>query len=202
LSPKEPNPNPQELWQRMVNLEEDAYRDFADLFGRRFRSIFMSRGLPMADAEDLAATCVTDIALKVGRYDPRRGSFGAWVFTLARHALADWWRQHRTSLPFSDRPTPQPPSEEEPEESRSEVVAAVREAMTQIPERDQVLLRMRNLEAVQPYSAIAERLGIRPETARVRHLRALRRLKAILGKDPRVRTLLERHEHRSRRRAS
>lgn len=195
----------EDLWQRMVLLEDNAYREFSDLFGWRFRSFFMSRGVPMAEAEDLAVDCVTDVALKVNRYDPEKGRFGAWVYTLARHALADWWRRHRTSLPLSDETAAaeyqRDSIAEEPTERQTDIVDAVREAMAQIPEHDQILVRMRELESDQPYSAIAKRLGIRTGTARVRHHRALRRLKTILGKDPRIQPLLEHHQPRVRRHA-
>src|SRR3954468_17271177 len=44
---------------------EDAYLRFSEHFGPKFYAQFRLRGLSPGDAEDLAISCVTDIALKV-----------------------------------------------------------------------------------------------------------------------------------------
>jgi len=87
----------EDLAARMIELDEDAFREFAEFFAPKFRAFFLARGLGILDAEDLTITCITDIALKVPRYRPTHGAnFEKWVFTLARHSLADWWRDHQT----------------------------------------------------------------------------------------------------------
>jgi RNA polymerase sigma factor (sigma-70 family) len=160
------------------------------------RAFFVRRGLSTTDAEDLAMSCITDLALKSDRYDPERGGgrFASWVFTLARHALADWWRKHQptSALPES-LATPETGLLEESAEV-SAVVDAVREAVAKLPETDRHLLRLRDLERNEPYSEIARELGIRTETARVRHLRSLRRLRSLLESDSRVQPLLHRRQ--------
>lgn len=179
------------LAARMLALEEEAFTDFARVFGPRFRAYFIRRGLPVVDAEDLAVSCVTDIALKIEKYKPvAGGGFEAWVFTLARRALFDWWRERRATEPLpDDLPAPLPG---EPEEGELAVVEAVRDAVAQLPEADQALIELRDLGGEYTYSEISQQLGLSPQGARVRHFRALKRLKSILEKDPRIGKLLER----------
>ncbi|HEX7788564.1 MAG TPA: sigma factor, partial [Methylomirabilota bacterium] len=114
-------------------MEEDAYREFAGYFGPRFRAFFLSRGLPVGETEDLATNCVTDIALKVGKYDPSRGGgrFEAWVFTLARRALVDWWRRRRAAEPLPDD-LAFPEAVDEPTDNLAEAVDALREALAKL----------------------------------------------------------------------
>jgi RNA polymerase sigma factor (sigma-70 family) len=184
-------PDFEALPRRMVAMEEDAFREFAEFFGPRFRALFLSRRLPSAEADDLAISCVTDIALKIDKYDASRGGhFEAWVFTLARRNLIDWWRRHQDAEPLPDDLTFSGTIQDE-SESLTEVVDAVREAVAKLPVNDQALVRFRDLGGMEPYSHIAERLGIQPETARVRHYRALRRLRALLEPDPRIQRLLQ-----------
>jgi RNA polymerase sigma-70 factor (ECF subfamily) len=185
----------EELPQRLAALDEGAFREFAALFGPRLRALFVRRGLSTTDAEDLAMSCVTDISLKIDRYDPERGGhFAAWVFTLARHALADWWRKHR-AIDMLPESLAAPEGELLMDSATvSGVVDAVREAVAQLPEPDRHLLRLRDLERNEPYSEIARQLGIRTETARVRHLRSLRKLRSLLESDSRIQPLLSRQQ--------
>lgn len=175
---------------RMAALEEQSYVDFADIFGPRLKTYFMRRGLSPADAEDLSVSCVTDIALKISKFQPiREGGFEAWVFTLARHSLSDWWRARHETLPLPEQLEAMPHSDEP--EPQPEVVTAVRDALEQLSETDRSLIRLRNLGAEHTYAEIGERLGLRSQTARVRHFRALKRLKAILEVDVRLSRFLK-----------
>jgi RNA polymerase sigma factor (sigma-70 family) len=175
----------------MLALEDEAYNEFARIFGPRLRALFIRQGLTMADAEDLAVSCVTDIALKVEKYKQiSEGGFGAWVFTLARHALADWRRSHHPTEELPDDLAAQLiPADDE--EQNLDAILAVREALAQFSEMDQSLILLRNLGDEYSYAELSERLGISREAARVRHFRALKRLKVILEKDPRIKSLLE-----------
>lgn len=180
------------LATRMLALEEEAFNEFASVFGPRFRAFFVRRGLTAMDAEDLAVSCVTDIALKVEKFrSVTGGGFEAWVFTLARRALFDWWRQRQETVPLSED-LPAPSAEEEDVESDPGVIAAVREALGQLPESEQKLVMLRNLGPEHTYADLSAQLGVTPEAARVRHFRAMKRLKSILENDPRIQKLLER----------
>lgn len=186
--------NMEDLACRMSALEEESFYEFAGLFGPRFRALFLSRGLTHADADDLSISCVTDIALKVGQYKHvANGSFEAWVFTLARRYLIDWWRSRHASVPLPDDLPLSIPSNEEFEPD-SELVSAVRAAMAQLSEADQTLIRLRNMEGEYTYAEAGASLGISAGAARVRHFRALNRLEGLLLKDQRIKKHLDRRK--------
>jgi RNA polymerase sigma factor (sigma-70 family) len=177
------------LAQRMVALEDQAYQGFADYFGPRFRRLFASLGLVASDAEDLAVSCITDIALKVDRY--RSGAcargFEGWVLALARNALIDWFRRRRPAQPLLEDPQARAGPRHDPE-----LFEVVWEAVTQLSPDDQDIIHLRDLGTEHSYEEIAQALGIQTGTARTRHKRALQRLESILDRDVRVRSLLDR----------
>jgi len=179
-----------DLATRMLALEEEAYNQFAHIFGPRLRAFFVRRGLSDSDAEDLAGSCITDIALKVRHYrHVTGGGFKAWVFTLARHALVDWLR---TRLPTQELPDdlPSEAANETTEEDLS-VVLAVQDALAKLSDLDRSLILLRNLKEEDTYLAFLSENKISAGTARVRHFRALKKLKQILLQDPRITTYLK-----------
>ncbi len=72
-----------EAWERLV----DWYAPLVFAFVRK-------RGLQDADAADLTQDVLRQVALAAKSliYDPRRGSFRAWLFTVVRNRLTDHWR--------------------------------------------------------------------------------------------------------------
>jgi RNA polymerase sigma-70 factor (ECF subfamily) len=173
----------------MVNLEEEAYNQFAQIFGPKLRAFFIRRGLTEIEAEDLAGSCVTDIALKVRKYrQVTEGGFRGWVFTLAHHALADWHRTHQPTEELSDD-VPAPLEDDRASENLT-IVLAVEEALSEFSELDRSLLLLRNLQEKGTYAAFGELYGMTEGAVRVRHFRAKKQLKAILERDPRLKEYL------------
>jgi RNA polymerase sigma-70 factor (ECF subfamily) len=172
---------------RMSAGEEEAFFEFSRTFGPRFRFFFIRRGLNTGDAEELAVSCVTDIALKIDKYQPLRvGGFEAWVFTLARRTLSDWRRARWPAEPLPDDMVAPAPQIAEDDEVNVDVITAVDDAFAQMPQADQVLITLRHFGREHSYAEISELLGISEEAARVRYFRARKRLKGTLLKDTRI----------------
>jgi RNA polymerase sigma-70 factor (ECF subfamily) len=73
-------------WSRFV----EVYRPLIHGFARK-------HGLQEADAADLAQEVLRAVARSVGRldYDPRRGSFRGWLFTVVRNKLRNFLESRR-----------------------------------------------------------------------------------------------------------
>jgi RNA polymerase sigma-70 factor (ECF subfamily) len=175
----------------MLALDEQAFEQFTIEFGPRILAYFVHRGMAQSEAEDLAVSCVTDIALKVRDFaDQGPGSLDRWVFTCAYHYFIDWLRKN----PASERPVPELSdfpdfgSEIEP---NSGVCQAVNEAVSQLAEVDQRIVALRDLEQQLSYCEIGQLLGLTPSHVRVRHHRALKRLQEILADHPAIKPRLE-----------
>src|SRR5262245_12163002 len=72
--------------------DEAAWAEFIDLYGALVYNYARKQGLQDADAADLGQEVLRAVAASVGRleYDPRRGLFRNWLFTLIRRKLSTW----------------------------------------------------------------------------------------------------------------
>src|SRR5262245_26403774 len=81
--------------------DQDAWRQFVRLYAPVVYAYGRRRGLQDADAADLTQDVLRAVLAAAGRfaYDPRRGSFRGWLFTLAHHRLHDLLARQRRQCP-------------------------------------------------------------------------------------------------------
>jgi len=191
-----PRARVEDLPRRLLDLEPQAFQDFARAFSTSFRRFFLDRGLPPFEAEDQALSLITDIPLKVigGHYHERDGSsFTSWVFALLRNAATDWWRRRYRDVDVVPIREDAAESKDEPWDPRDiDVVLAVRDALAALPDQARQIVQLRDLEEERDYAEIAAQLGIAAGTARVRHSRALEQLARVLAQDPRLKRIIDR----------
>src|SRR5262245_36112118 len=74
----------------------EAWEDFVGLYTPLVYGYARKQGLQDADGADLSQEVLSAVVGAVGRleYDPRRGSFRSWLFTVVRRKLSNWRRQH------------------------------------------------------------------------------------------------------------
>jgi RNA polymerase sigma factor (sigma-70 family) len=169
--------------------DDGAWRAFIDLYAPLVYGYARKQGLQDADAADLCQDVLAAVAGSIGRldYDPSRGSFRNWLFTLVRRKLANWWTAQGQQTPGSgDTVTQQllaqcvePGSAEQQWESEWEqqvfswacerVHPTVSEATWQAFWRTAV--------AGQPGTQVAEELGLSVGAVYVARSRVLARLK-------------------------
>src|SRR5712691_11419520 len=72
--------------------DEAAWREFVELYVPLVYGYARKQGLQDADAADLSQEVLGAVAGAVGRldYDPERGAFRNWLFTVLRRKLSDW----------------------------------------------------------------------------------------------------------------
>ncbi len=77
--------------------DEAAWREFIGLYAPLVYGYARKQGLQDADAADLCQEVLGSVAGAVGRleYDPSRGSFRNWLFTVVRRKLSTWRRGRR-----------------------------------------------------------------------------------------------------------
>ncbi len=97
-----------------------AWAEFVDVYGPLVYDYGRRRGLQDADAADLTQDVLRAVAAAAGRfaYDPARGAFRSWLFTVTRRKLLDSARRRRPG----DRGTGDPDAQkrlEEEEDVRS-----------------------------------------------------------------------------------
>jgi RNA polymerase sigma-70 factor, ECF subfamily len=153
------------------------------------------------DPSDVVQEALADASRRLSAYlqDPPLPLL-PWLCQFALERLAKLHRHHiRTSKRSVNREKPSPgSSSREPGRAasrtlvsrgtspsgrviRDEIREQVRVAMGRLREGDRKILAMRNIEALS-MAQIANALGISEGAAKVRHLRALRRLQSLLEK--------------------
>jgi RNA polymerase sigma factor (sigma-70 family) len=74
-----------------------AWAEFVDIYGPLVYDYGRRRGLQDADAADLTQDVLRAVAAAAGRfaYDPARGAFRSWLFTVTRRKFLDSARRRR-----------------------------------------------------------------------------------------------------------
>jgi RNA polymerase sigma-70 factor (ECF subfamily) len=80
-----------------------AWGEFVDLYAPLVYGYARKQGLQDADAADLSQEVLRAVAGAVGRleYDPARGAFRNWLFTIVRHKLTNWRAAQANRTPGS-----------------------------------------------------------------------------------------------------
>jgi RNA polymerase sigma-70 factor (ECF subfamily) len=83
--------------------DEAAWTEFIDLYAPLVYGYARKQGLQDADAADLSQDVLAAVVTSIGRleYDPARGAFRNWLFTLVRRKLANWWTAQGQQTPGS-----------------------------------------------------------------------------------------------------
>lgn len=131
-------------------------------------------------AEDLAADTFERALSRRARFDSRRGSERAWLFTIARNLLTDRLRRDDAERRALERSGP-PGHEAEPDPAldRVELRELLRGALAELAADEQDLLALR-YGAGLSIAEIAELGGDRAGTVESRLYRALRKLRPLI----------------------
>ena len=92
--PYVPQTQPSLLIRLKDARDREAWERFVDLYAPLVFGFVRKRGLQEADASDLTQDVLRQVAASAKSlvYDPRRGSFRAWLFTVVRNRLTDHFR--------------------------------------------------------------------------------------------------------------
>lgn len=140
------------------------------------------QNIPHADAEDLAQDVLVSAFMHMDAV--AEGKLHAWLRTVARNKLIDRFRRGAIRpVPIAEIPDAADPS---PAPDEIAIASADRQvvldAMSQLPERDQTIVRLRYLEE-RSVEETARATRMSPNAAKVALWRARARLRALLGEN-------------------
>src|SRR3954452_4030470 len=87
-----PTTRPSLLLRLRDPRDQQAWTQFVDLYGPLVYGYDRKQGLQDADAADLMQTVLQAVSAAAGRwqFDPRRGTFRGWLFTIVRNKLRNF----------------------------------------------------------------------------------------------------------------
>jgi RNA polymerase sigma-70 factor (ECF subfamily) len=127
-------------------------------------------------AEDVMQEAFSHMWRSPNGFTPERGTLRAYLFGVARRRAAEWWRNRRSA----DRNVV-----EERIECKTETESLVGDVFRQLPEEQQTLLWLREVEG-QSYAELAQVLDIPVGTVRSRLFSAREGLRKVWHSKPKA----------------
>ena len=160
---------------------EDVHREHVPAVWRYVRSRLPTE----VDAEDVTSEVFLKAMRSWDRYEPSKGSVVAWLTGIARHAVADWWRQHRPEHPDLEQAgvaAGSNPDSDDPESAvlRRERADQLRRRLRMLTDREREAVAMR-FGAELSSAEIGDLLGVSPTAARMLVYRAVGKLRVVMG---------------------
>ena len=174
--------------QRMAQVqrgEPEAFESLVQQYQGPLYAFFVRLGSRQADAEDLVQETFLRVYKARQTFDPQR-TFPPWLYGIASHVWADYWRQQERVQVSAARAAQEMGAAEAAEVSdvrdqaaRRDVVRQVRESMHQLPEDHRLVLILRHYHGLR-YDEIAQALGLSVGTVKSRIHYALAKLRVEL----------------------
>ena len=172
----------QEIIELISNRDEQGMTELLRHYGPLMRYIIAPILRDPQDQED----CLSEIAMrvwdKISLFDQQRGSWHAWLTSLARNAALNRARQIKPILSTNDIPENTASSEPTPEEIilRQERQAAINRALRQLSQKERSLF-YRKYYYLQSTAQIASELGMTERAVEGKLYRLKKQLRKVLG---------------------
>ena len=148
------------------------YREYVD----RIFYYVLSRSDSRADAEDITAQVFLDASENLPGYR-HRGYFAAWLFTLARHRIADFYRKRQPERAIEERELAARGEDLLAKTIQQENLKRLQRLLAQLTEEERELLRLRFAGGLK-FAEIAALLGRKESAVKMSYYRLLERLKS------------------------
>jgi RNA polymerase sigma-70 factor (ECF subfamily) len=171
-------PMDEELLLRVAERDEGAFEILYRRYARPMLALAMQRLGDRGRAEDAFQEAFVSVWRSASTYRPERGAAAAWLYAVARNAIAD--RARRRHEPPAE-PHDRPALEDGPQERAEDewVRWRVHRALEELPERERELIVLAYWSELSQ-SEIADRLEIPLGTVKSRTRSALGRLADVL----------------------
>jgi RNA polymerase sigma-70 factor (ECF subfamily) len=161
----------------------DAFLMLYDRYVQRIERYCLARTGQPSEAEDLVSATFLRALESIWSFDPERGTFASWLFTIARNLITDHHRSRRRREGLLSRLIPTATSQD-PEEAavQHEWTARLHALTAGLTEEQQEVLALR-YGADLPYADVAPLLGRSEVAARKLVQRAVAELRLQLAEE-------------------
>jgi RNA polymerase sigma-70 factor (ECF subfamily) len=162
--------------------DAEAFRALFDHFAPRLNGFLLKQGTAPAQVEDIVQETLVNVWRKARLFDPAKASASTWVFTIARNLRIDFLRKANRPMPDLQDPAfvPDPEPDAHDIMSREQDGMRLRDAIDDLPEEQQEVLRLAFL-LEKPHAEVAAELNIPLGTVKSRIRLGLNRVRSELG---------------------
>ncbi len=158
-------------------------QDFAKFYennvDRVYRFVFFRVGRNKELAEDLVADIFTKALSHFHAYDPAQ-SKSAWLYTIARNHVSNFFRDRREEVDVEDVTFSLSAKHESVHKERREAELEIEKALNGLSREDRQIVTLKHLEGYS-YQEMAELLGRTPDALKVATHRAVQKMKSVLS---------------------
>ncbi|MER3409307.1 MAG: RNA polymerase subunit sigma-24 [Thermoleophilia bacterium] len=178
---REGSPTDGELLARVARGDSRAFEDLYRRYARPILGLALRRLGDRGRAEEAVQETFLSIWRAARSYVPERGQPAAWLYAIARNAIADRGRARQE--PPTDPPDgPDPEAGPEERAEQAWLAFRVHRALEALPAKERELIELAYWGGLSQ-SEIAERVGIPLGTVKTRTRSALSRLADILEEE-------------------
>lgn len=172
----------QEMIELLLQKEEKGMTELLVHYGPLMRYVIAPVLRNAQDQEDCLSEIAMQIWKKIERFDPKRGSWNAWLTAIARNYALNYKRDRSAQGGAGEIPPDLPSPEPSPEEQilRKERQAAVNRALQRLSARDRTLF-YRKYYYMQPTAQIASETGLTERAVEGKLYRIKKQLRRLLG---------------------
>ena len=168
----------------LVALQEGSPESFERLargiYTPLWRYLVLMDGVPELDAEEIAQDALMKVHRRVSKFRFNgQAKLTSWIFQIARNLAIDFHRANHPVLHELDENELSAHSGARFSGRNADYLSKLRDALEMLSTKDQEILLWRSRDIT--FAEIASWLNVKEVTARVRHLRAERRLRLCLS---------------------
>lgn len=158
----------------MADFREDIYKDYHE----KVLHLVMSKVGNTTDAEDLTEDVFVKVYSKLDTFDESKASISTWIYRIAQNTIIDYYRTRKV---YSEVPEELSEDSEVDEDIlNNEVLEALADALTKLPERDRDLMILHYYKGMTLKEAAAT-VGMSYSNAKLVHNKSVGVLRRELG---------------------
>ncbi len=177
------------IYPALMGRDQDAWSQFYLHYSPRLRSYFRNRGIVhVNDQEDLLQQTISQVFFSLENFDPQRFPLRNWIYGIAANMLLRHKEQfvEEKQLFIQSEDLENVASESNDDSENIPLDASTKtvleNALAQLSDAEQLIIQIRlEREDMWTWASIAQELGIKESAAKMRHKRALAKLRNILA---------------------
>ncbi len=156
---------------------------YIEYFPKIYNYVFF-KILHKEQTEEIVSIVFLKVIEKIDIFDETKASFATWIYRIAQNSLIDYYRTRRDQVPIDENKDVLPPVDfkGEMELIKNETRKEVYKALCELDAKTREIISMRYFGEMT-VREISKALSMNESTVSSVHVRGLKKLKSLLGKD-------------------